>query len=839
VNQPEQKKKLRIVGAVAVVIVTCVTAIRLLGTSTPPAPTTFAPIEAWQATSVQPSYQVDDSIDLSQLPKLPEPTVYPITPLPDSPTTSFKQLPDSPTASFKQLPALQTPPQSDHLKIEPLPPIDRHDPALKASPHVENETQPRVPKKTQTPTAPETKQEDETNFGIRISNTNRHLKSNRISTSNTEVETPYLRHPITEDFPTPDPTQFRLGDTWGRNSGNGSLTNLLAAASDENTRSTATKEADDRLIHDSTASSRTPETQSYAVVQASAEIELAPVLSALSARSTRLAKQDDELPRLFDDDALESDQSDAPEIKIAALPKPLPQSGSGSTKPKKKKKVVVAASKKDRKKLSAGGKNAKDDYRLAAQPKIGDHYVDDTPQTDSRAQLLAPQPWDFSEDALNPYLSYDAGPQQNVYQGKTLNANQRPLVELGRPWYQLGQLSPGSSVLGFHNNVVPQFLIFGDTRVGYGSNRQNGQTNSVIATQVNLDFDLKLTGTERFHAFISPLGGNQNSRYQFDDDRFVFEGDADIDFGFFEGDLGALVGGAIDKTLPFDLPFTVGIIPLVFQNGIWLEDAFLGFAATIPARNSPRLNISNMDLTFFAGYDKLNSDAFPGDDSAARVVGFASFIEALNGYIEADYAFLDDRTAEDRSYHNIAIGYTRRYGRFLSNSTRVIVNAGQSTEVGPNTADGVLLLSENSLITGQPTNIVPYFNMFAGFDRPQSVARAGASGGILRNTGILFESDNLTGYPTLDATANDTFGFAAGINILSKEFSQQLVLETAMLGVMGDAATRNAQGDQYGVGFRYQLPLSNSVIFRADGMVGFLRNDEDISGIRVEMRKKF
>ena len=118
-------------------------------------------------------------------------------------------------------------------------------------------------------------------------------------------------------------------------------------------------------------------------------------------------------------------------------------------------------------------------------------------------------------------------------------------------------------------------------------------------------------------------------------------------------------------------------------------------------------------------------------------------------------------------------------------------------------------------------------------------SRAGAAGGVLRNTGILFESDNLTGYPTLDASANDTYGFAAGLNLLGRELDQQLVLETAMLGVMGDAGTRKAQGDQFGVGFRYQLPLSNSVIFRADGMMGFLRNDDDVSGIRVEVRKKF
>ena len=579
-----------------------------------------------------------------------------------------------------------------------------------------------------------------------------------------------------------------------------------------------------------------------------ADLSIARRLSALSTPLTNAPRNvSSELPQAYSVAAVSAElQLAAPSenafsgVAIGALPKELTDRIAAlQSATKKKKKKVVAAPKKGEKKTPPKSASAKDDFKLAAQPKIGDHYIQDKPQTDDFAQLMQPLVSDFSGDALNPFLPYDPAPEMNVYQGKTLNANQRPLVELGRPWYQLGQLSPGSSVLGFHNNVVPQFLIFGDARVAYASNDQNGQSDSLIATQLNLDFDLKLTSTERFHAFVSPTGGAENSRYSFEEDRFIFEGDADIDFGFFEGDLGAIVGGAIGKTLPFDLPFTLGIIPLVFQNGVWLEDAFLGVAATLPARNSPRLNISNMDITFFAGYDKLDSDAFPGDDSAARVVGIASFIEALNGYIEVDYAFLDDRTFDDRSYHNIGIGYTRRYGRFLSNSTRVIVNAGQSTDVVENTADGVLLLSENSLITGHPSNIVPYFNMFAGFDRPQSVARSAASGGVLRNTGILFESDNLTGYPTLDATANDTFGFAAGLNLLGREFSQQLVLETAVLGVMGDAATRRAQGDQYGVGFRYQLPLSNSVIFRADGMKGFFRNDDDVSGIRVELRKKF
>ena len=56
---------------------------------------------------------------------------------------------------------------------------------------------------------------------------------------------------------------------------------------------------------------------------------------------------------------------------------------------------------------------------------------------------------------------------------------------------------------------------------------------------------------------------------------------------------------------------------------------------------------------------------------------------------------------------------------------------------------------------------------------------------------------------------------------------------------MGDDRTRNANGDQYGLGVRYQLPLSNSVLIRADAMVGFLRNDDDVRGARMEIRKKF
>ncbi len=477
-------------------------------------------------------------------------------------------------------------------------------------------------------------------------------------------------------------------------------------------------------------------------------------------------------------------------------------------------------------------------YRLAEQPQLGERYFYDSPVSDSRSMEIMPIATDFAPVPL-PDQPYDSEQEKWLYQGKTLYANQRPLLELGRPWYQLGQLPEPLTLLGFHNPIVNQFLIFGDFRTAVAANRSAGNSSSLIAWELNLNANYQLTSTERFVFAASPFGRGDNTRFVLDDGVFFNRLNPNLNFGFFEGDLGAIVGGAVGKTLPFDLPIAVGFMPMLVQNGVWMDDAVVGVAATIPARNSRWLDISNMDFTFLWAFDEISSPAFEGDNDAAKMYAILSFIEALGGYFEFDYAYLEDRSARDRSYHNIGLAYTRRYGRWISNSVRVIANAGQSTAAGPNTADGLLLLLENSLITAHPATLVPYFNLFAGFDRPQSVARAGFADGILRNTGILFESDGMTGYPTLDGTANDTWGGAVGLNLIAPDFSQQLIVEAAMVQVMNDPHERNAIDSQYGLGVRYQIPISNSWIFRTDAMYGHLLSADDIYGARIELRKKF
>lgn len=448
---------------------------------------------------------------------------------------------------------------------------------------------------------------------------------------------------------------------------------------------------------------------------------------------------------------------------------------------------------------------------------------------------------DFSPDPCYDYQCYNTCGEQNIYGGKYLVPTQRPLGEWGLPFYGNGPIPASEEWCGSTNLVQQKLYIYGDYRIGFAQNQNLNREATVLAHRLNLELDYWITSTERLHMFTGPFqdGGNfmRLEEGEFFDELEMFSDNTDT--LFFEGDFGQILGGFENTLAPFDMPFTVGLVPMLLQNGVWMQDAFWGAAATLPAKNSPLLDWSNFDVTFFTALDQVSTDAFGQSPHSAEMYGATTFIESRGGYLEAGYAFVDDRAAMGRSYHNVGLSYTRRYLNRVSNSVRVIVNTGQDGPENDRTADGVLFLVENSLLTKNPYNLVPYVNFFAGFGRPQSAARAAAFGGVLFNTGILFQTDALTGYPTLDPTGNDTAGVAVGVDLLGDNFSQQLIVEAAALHAYGDDPGRSAPGNQYGVGVRWQLPVSNAHLIRADAMYGATENARDISGARVEFRWKF
>lgn len=471
------------------------------------------------------------------------------------------------------------------------------------------------------------------------------------------------------------------------------------------------------------------------------------------------------------------------------------------------------------------------------------------PEMDPAVRRTEHRAEEYRPDPSYPDTPYDVEAQLEIYGGKRAVEAPRPVLEFGYPQYREGPIGAGHDLIGSKNLVRPQFLVYGDWRTAVAFNDNGTTETGLVATRLNLDMDLKLTATERIHAFFRPLDqGGKFTRYEFaGDDRNQGDlvRDANIENFFFEGDLGAIQSGLTDEYTSYDLPITFGLVPMFFQNGIWVDDAFVGGAFALTAKNSRELDISNYDVTFFAGADKVSSAALRDAngalaDHAGNLFGVVTFADMREGHLEAGWGYTDDTRdapAGDFSYHNFVAGWTKRYGGWLSNSIRGVWAVGQ--DPGNNqiqTADGVALLLENSLVTHLPSTLVPYFNFFVGLDQPQPLARGGD--GLLKNTGINFETDGLTGFPKLDDTARDAYGGAVGVSYLF-DLSRQIVVEAATVQPMSDAS--NAVGDQYALGVRYQFNLfgRDRWLIRTDAMYGFLEDAEDIAGARVELRRKF
>src|SRR6185312_11000922 len=163
----------------------------------------------------------------------------------------------------------------------------------------------------------------------------------------------------------------------------------------------------------------------------------------------------------------------------------------------------------------------------------------------------------------------------------------------------------------------------------------------------------------------------------------------------------------------------------------------------------------------------------------------------------------------------------RRYANTISNSTRVFANFGDD---GRGNGDGVAIISENSLISPLPSTLLPYANFFVGVGNPEPLVD-GNNAGILKNVGINFETDALTGYPKLDDTGSNTFGGALGIEYLFN-LDQQLVFEVATVQPFENDGI-GAKEAQYGFGVRYQVPLNRAWLFRADATYQILAVADD------------
>lgn len=442
---------------------------------------------------------------------------------------------------------------------------------------------------------------------------------------------------------------------------------------------------------------------------------------------------------------------------------------------------------------------------------------------------------------------YNPEEQAQIYGGKTLVDPPRPLLEFGREQYTSGLYDQSSTLFGDLNPLLPGLAIYGDWRTAVAYNQNNGKEIAQIATRLNLDIDFKFTATERIHAFLTPVQkNNQFSRFEFGgadaDRKFNDEFDINPQTLFFEGDFGSIYSGFSGRESSVDLPFTFGLFPLFLQNGIWANDAILGAAVTLPAKNSAVLGIANFDITAFAAFDDVDNADIIGrdgkvDEHSANLYGLTAFIDAFDGYIETGYGLVQGVEEQDGLLeHFVTAAYTRRWANTLSNSTRLFANFGDDKGIKGTNADGFAIISENSLISGLPSTLLPYANFFVGVDNPKPLVD-GNNAGILKNVGINFETDALTGYPKLDDTGSNAYGGAIGLQYLFN-LDQQIVVEVATVQPFEDDGI-GTKDPQYAVGLRYQVPINRAWLFRADATYQILESAEDNFGLRTEVRRKF
>ena len=447
--------------------------------------------------------------------------------------------------------------------------------------------------------------------------------------------------------------------------------------------------------------------------------------------------------------------------------------------------------------------------------------------------------------------TYNPEGQVDIYGGKSEVDPPRPPIELGRPQYTEGEYEENSTIFGVKNPLVPGLAVYGDSRTAVAWNNNAGDDLSQIATRINIDIDFKITGTERLHAFFTPLqDGAEFTRYEFAgegaDKNINKEFDYEPQTLFFEGDAAAIYAGFSDEYQSMDIPFTVGLYPLFLQNGIWADDAIGGAAVSLPAQNSADLGISNFDVTFFGAINDVTNPGVLDDDgnlegNDVNVYGVTGFFDAMDGYWEVGYGALhgyEDR--EGLLAHFLTAAYSRRYYNTISNSTRVFWNFTNiaGLDVGGDNndqnVDGFAFISENSLISGLPSTLIPYANFFVGHNTPQPLVE---NEGILKNVGINFETDALTGFPKLDDTGSNTWGGALGLQYLF-DLDQQLLFEVAMVQPFDDPVV-GAEDPQYGFGVRYQLPITQAWLIRADATYQLLDGATDSHGLRFEVRRKF
>ena len=418
----------------------------------------------------------------------------------------------------------------------------------------------------------------------------------------------------------------------------------------------------------------------------------------------------------------------------------------------------------------------------------------------------------------------------------------RPLMEIGDPLLETGPISKGFYL---PSGAVwqPSVILFGTYRTAMQFFYDGDEHNSEWANRMDLFANLSLTPSERilFGTRILDQDG-RFSGYTFKsrNRNSGFENEFNIDLRtlFFEGDFGELFP-FLDRRdqYGFDVGFSVGRQPIIFQDGLLINDE-------IDALGITKINLRfptavNHRSTILFAWNDINRTNLTQDDDNGKLFGWFNEIDWRKSTVEFDSIYLDANADTGRGVF-LGLGSTQILGNF--NTTFRVLGSVREGDKTPHNRAGTLLFSEVSRTLVASENLL-YLNSFLGIDHYRSASRAPTVGGPLARTGILFESVGLGQYPSpLNNDADEAFGGAIGYQMFLSGTRKQLVLELGARYAMDNKDQR-----AFGVGSRYQFAVGNRGIIRLDGFVVY-DEDRDIIlpppdgykfGARLELAIKF
>ncbi len=414
-----------------------------------------------------------------------------------------------------------------------------------------------------------------------------------------------------------------------------------------------------------------------------------------------------------------------------------------------------------------------------------------------------------------------------------LPARPRPIIDLGNRYLANEEISPGFTL---PTGAVwqPSLLAWGALRSALQAETGRAVDQAQWANRLDLFGQLSLTATERFVIGLEPLQKRSRfSGYRFGVDGADAEIVGDVEAGiqtlFFEGDIGELFPRLDrDAWWPIDLGFSVGRMPVVYQDGFLLDDRLVGFGLvqnSILARHT-----SNLRVSVIGAWDGVNR----GDNTQGGDAGLAGLSTEFDLY-QATWAFDAVYVDGERRTNGAVAGISmiRRIHDRWNLTTRALGSYATQRE-SPQLDRGLLGVVGVSVAPYRTHDLV-YFNVAASYRNYTAAARSADRGGPLGRLGILFEAPGLgsIGSPLRNDT-NRLLAGALGVQHFFSHRRGQIVFELA-----GRSRHDEFRERTIAVGVRFQHAVGRHVIVRVDGYAGDDREDDNFAGGRTELILKF